>query len=169
MWATASRHCRFPSEVGIETARASILARERGREHVVDLFDMLVERVLPTICVRDLAAHRRFRFILEIDISDRPWDKASSTCLLPIACKNIGYKSSSLLTDLGRFCFHGSGVHMTAEYRHRADDCRNLARQMAKPEHWGAFEEMAQTWEILADLLELSRKLHASGVLLKPK
>jgi hypothetical protein len=31
--------------VGIETARASILARERGREHVVDLFDMLVERV----------------------------------------------------------------------------------------------------------------------------
>jgi hypothetical protein len=58
---------------------------------------------------------------------------------------------------------------MTAEYRHRADDCRNLARQMAKPEHWGAFEEMAQTWEMLADLHELSRKLQSSGILLKPK
>jgi hypothetical protein len=32
----------------------------------------------------------------------------------------------------------------------------------------GAFEEMAQTWEILADLHELRRKLKSSGVLLSP-
>ena len=52
-----------------------------------------------------------------------------------------------------------------ADYRKHAEECRERAKQMAKPEDWGAFKEMAQTWEILADLRELSRKLKSSGVL----
>jgi hypothetical protein len=54
-----------------------------------------------------------------------------------------------------------------AEYRKRAEDCRQQALKLAtQPDHWGAFVEMAQTWEQLADLHELTGKLKASGVLL---
>jgi hypothetical protein len=38
---------------------------------------------------------------------------------------------------------------------------------MAKPEDLQAFLEMAQTWEKLADLHELSQRLTLSGVLFK--
>jgi hypothetical protein len=55
---------------------------------------------------------------------------------------------------------------MLADYRKHAEKCRERAKHMARPEDWGAFEEMAQTWEILADLHELRRKLKSSGVLL---
>jgi sirohydrochlorin ferrochelatase len=55
-----------------------------------------------------------------------------------------------------------------AEYRKRAEDCRNQVAKLAtQPHHWEAFLEMAQTWEQLADLHELSERLKASGVLLK--
>jgi ferric-dicitrate binding protein FerR (iron transport regulator) len=54
------------------------------------------------------------------------------------------------------------------DYRKNADQCYELAKQMAnKPEHLQAFLEMAQTWEKLADLHELSQRLTLSGVLLK--
>jgi hypothetical protein len=33
--------------------------------------------------------------------------------------------------------------------------------------YWPAFLEMAETWEKLADLHELSQKLRSSGVLIK--
>jgi hypothetical protein len=54
------------------------------------------------------------------------------------------------------------------DYRKRAEECRELAKKLSgsKPEDWTHFLEMAQTWEALADLHELSRKLKSSGVLL---
>jgi hypothetical protein len=54
-----------------------------------------------------------------------------------------------------------------AEYRKRAEDCRQQALKLAtQSDQWGHFLEMAQTWEQLADLCELSERLKASGVLL---
>jgi hypothetical protein len=38
-----------------------------------------------------------------------------------------------------------------------------------QPDHLGAFVEMAQTWEQLADLHELTQRLRSSGVLLEPR
>jgi len=54
-----------------------------------------------------------------------------------------------------------------ADYRKNAEKCRELAKQMAKPEDLWAFLEMAQTWEMLADLHALSQRLKSSGVLLE--
>ena len=54
-----------------------------------------------------------------------------------------------------------------ADYRKNAEKCYERAKQMAKPEDWEASLEMAQTWEKLADLHELTRKLKSSGALLK--
>jgi len=51
--------------------------------------------------------------------------------------------------------------------RANAQKCRELAKQMAKPDDLWAFLEMAETWEKLADLDELSQRLRSSGVLLK--
>lgn len=57
-----------------------------------------------------------------------------------------------------------------AEYRKRAEDCRQQALKPAnQSDHWGAFLEMAQTWEQLADLQELTQRLRSSGVLLEPR
>jgi hypothetical protein len=56
-----------------------------------------------------------------------------------------------------------------AEYKQRAEECRRLAKLRAGSDHWAAFLEMAQTWEKLADLHELGRKLRSSGVLLEPR
>ena len=53
-------------------------------------------------------------------------------------------------------------------YRKRAEECRRLAILGVNRRDWGAFEEMAVTWEKLADLHELSRRLRASGELLDP-
>jgi hypothetical protein len=51
-------------------------------------------------------------------------------------------------------------------HKKRAEECRRLAKLTAGSEHWAAFLEMAETWDKLADLDELGRKLRASGVLL---
>jgi len=53
------------------------------------------------------------------------------------------------------------------DYRKNAEKCYERAKQMAKQEDLWAFLEMAQTWEKLADLHELSERLRSSGVLLK--
>jgi hypothetical protein len=53
------------------------------------------------------------------------------------------------------------------DYRKNAEKCYERAKQMAKPEDLWAFLEMAQTWEKLADLHELSGRLRSSGVLIK--
>jgi hypothetical protein len=54
-----------------------------------------------------------------------------------------------------------------ADYRKDAYRCYGLAKQMAKTEDLHAFLEMAQTWEKLASLHELSQRLTSSGVLFK--
>jgi hypothetical protein len=56
--------------------------------------------------------------------------------------------------------------HNARRYRKHAEDCRQQALKLATSDHCGAFLEMAQTWEQLADLHELTGKLKASGVLL---
>jgi hypothetical protein len=53
-------------------------------------------------------------------------------------------------------------------YRKRAEECRRLAILGANRRDWGHFEEMAVTWEKLADLHELGSRLRASGALLDP-
>ena len=58
---------------------------------------------------------------------------------------------------------------MLNDYRKHAEKCRERAKQMAKPEDTFAFLEMAQTWEQLADLQELTQRLRSSGVLLEPR
>ena len=57
-----------------------------------------------------------------------------------------------------------------SEYCGRSEALRNAAgwRTEARSDHWAAFLEMAQTWEKLADLHELGRRLRSSGVLLDP-
>jgi hypothetical protein len=59
-------------------------------------------------------------------------------------------------------------IFMSVVYRKRAEECRRLATLGANRRDWGHFEEMAVTWEKLADLHELSRRLRASGALLDP-
>jgi len=49
------------------------------------------------------------------------------------------------------------------DYRKRAEECREPAECEAKPEDSAHFLEMAHTWEILADLYELTGRLKASG------
>ena len=55
------------------------------------------------------------------------------------------------------------------DYKQRAEECRRLAKLRAGSEHWIAFLEMAETWEKLADLHDLSRRLRSSGVLLEAR
>ena len=45
-------------------------------------------------------------------------------------------------------------MRAVAEYRKHAEECRKLAKLMAVPADRNAFEEMAQTWEILVKLRE---------------
>lgn len=40
-------------------------------------------------------------------------------------------------------------MRTAVDYAERAEQCRRLAKQCTKPEHWGAFLEMAETWEML--------------------
>ncbi|HEU0175940.1 MAG TPA: hypothetical protein VFV58_16875 [Blastocatellia bacterium] len=47
-------------------------------------------------------------------------------------------------------------MRKVAEYRRLADDCRQLARRLRKPEHRQQLEEMATAWEMLA----LEREAH---------
>jgi hypothetical protein len=53
------------------------------------------------------------------------------------------------------------------DYRKRAEECYERAARGGRFDDWAHFEEMAQTWEKLADLHELTKKLEASGALLK--
>jgi hypothetical protein len=54
------------------------------------------------------------------------------------------------------------------DYKKRAEECRDLAtREYIKMEDGVHFLEMAQTWEKLADLYELTQRLKSSGALLK--
>ena len=55
-----------------------------------------------------------------------------------------------------------------ANYQQRAGECRRLAKLSPKPEDWGHFLEMAETWDKLAALQEYSDQLRASGALLVP-
>ena len=38
------------------------------------------------------------------------------------------------------------------EYRHHAEECHKLAQSVKESEWRGTFEQMAQTWEMLANL-----------------
>jgi len=53
------------------------------------------------------------------------------------------------------------------DYRKRAEACYERATRGGRIEDWPHFSEMAQTWEKLANLQELTSKLEASGALLK--
>jgi hypothetical protein len=54
------------------------------------------------------------------------------------------------------------------DYRKRAEECRDLAtRENRKSEDGVHFLEMAQTWEKLGDLHQLTKRLERSGALLK--
>jgi len=46
---------------------------------------------------------------------------------------------------LGEGALMGTAV----DYAQRAAECRRLATQYTKPEHWEHFLEMAETWEML--------------------
>jgi hypothetical protein len=52
------------------------------------------------------------------------------------------------------------------DYRKRAEECYERATRGGRIEDWSHFSEMAQTWEKLADLHELTQKLKSSGALL---
>jgi hypothetical protein len=54
-----------------------------------------------------------------------------------------------------------------ADYKTCAEKCRRLAKLRANTEHWEAFLEMAETWEKLGALHDMSRRLRSSGVLLQ--
>ena len=40
-------------------------------------------------------------------------------------------------------------MRTAVDYSERAEECRRLAKQCKRPEDWGAFLEMAETWEML--------------------
>jgi len=52
-----------------------------------------------------------------------------------------------------------------SEYQEHADECRRLASQVANQSHKARLEEMAQTWEMLAQerLKQLRKKGLPSG------
>jgi hypothetical protein len=47
-----------------------------------------------------------------------------------------------------------SAMRAVAEYRQNAEECRNLARLLTRPEDKAALEQMAQLWDRLADQRE---------------
>jgi len=52
------------------------------------------------------------------------------------------------------------------DYRKRAQECYERATQGGRTEDWAHFSELAQTWEKLADLHDLTQRLKSSGALL---
>ena len=56
-------------------------------------------------------------------------------------------------------------MHTAVDYVERADECRRLAKLRTGSEHWPAFLEMAETWEQLGKLQQLSRRLKSAGIL----
>ena len=54
-----------------------------------------------------------------------------------------------------RLCASGrTGLHKASEYHVRAEECRALAARAPKPEHKRMLEDMAETWERLAQQRE---------------
>jgi hypothetical protein len=45
-------------------------------------------------------------------------------------------------------------MRRAAEYKHNAQECRELAKLMLQPEESGSLERIAQIWERLANLRE---------------
>jgi hypothetical protein len=73
------------------------------------------------------------------------------------------------MTDLGQFALMGRGYPMRSvtDCKHRADECHKLANLAARPENWGHFLEMAQTWEILLRQRQHENQLAETVALLK--
>jgi hypothetical protein len=63
------------------------------------------------------------------------------------------------------FAVKAEGGRLVVDYRKRAEECRERAKRGGKPADWGHFLEMSRTWEMLANLHELSQKLKSSGAL----
>jgi hypothetical protein len=40
-------------------------------------------------------------------------------------------------------------MRTAVDYSERAEECRRLAKECNRPEDWGAFLEMAESWEML--------------------
>jgi hypothetical protein len=77
--------------------------------------------------------------------------------------KKTGHKSSNPRDELELVCsdIRWSGLSMltAADCKHRAEECRRLAKLAARPEDWGHFQEMAQTWELLAKQRQSDKQL----------
>ena len=56
-------------------------------------------------------------------------------------------------------------MRTAVDYAQHATECRRLASECTKPEHWEHFLEMAETWEQLGKNQELSNKLKSAGIL----
>ena len=56
-------------------------------------------------------------------------------------------------------------MRTAVDYAQRATECRRLASECRNSEHWGHFSEMAETWEQLGKLQQLSRRLKSAGIL----
>ena len=56
-------------------------------------------------------------------------------------------------------------MRTAVDYVERAEECRRLAKSRQRPEDWGAFLEMAETWQTLGKLQELRRRLKSAGIL----
>jgi hypothetical protein len=56
-------------------------------------------------------------------------------------------------------------MRTAVDHVERAEKCRRLAKSRQRPEDWGAFLEMAETWETLGKLQELRRRLKSAGIL----
>jgi hypothetical protein len=56
-------------------------------------------------------------------------------------------------------------MRTVAEYRRHAEECRRLARHTAAPEDRRALEELADTWEMLANLRDQDLENRHSPIL----
>jgi hypothetical protein len=56
-------------------------------------------------------------------------------------------------------------MRIEVDYAQRAEECRRLAELASKPEDWGHFSEMAETWDRLGKLQESNRRLKSAGIL----
>jgi len=56
-----------------------------------------------------------------------------------------------------------------AEYKHHAQECREQAKRMLRPEDRDALERLAQIWEKLADVREHHPKLELESQMGSPE
>ena len=86
-----------------------------------------------------------------------------ATVRLPPLSINDLTRGPFLVNQSGRFCVMGFGkggdVRKISEYLQHATECRDMARR-ARPEHQQQLENMATTWEQLAESrrLKLARE-----------